>query len=283
MTIIFTVATLSILGILSAVILYVVAQKFKVQGDPRVDQVEAALPLANCGGCGYPGCRNFAEACVAAGDLSDLYCPVGGQACMEAVADILGKKVSLKDPLIAVVRCQGTHAYRAKTSVYDSAPVCAVAASLYGGDTACAYGCLGMGDCVQVCKFEAIYMNSDTGLPVVIEDKCTACGACAQACPRSLIELRKRGPKNRRIFVGCMNQDKGPAAKKACTVACIGCGLCVKACPFEAITLNNNFAYIDPGKCRLCRKCVPVCPTHAILEINFPEIKAKLEPAQVNV
>lgn len=283
MTIISTITTLSVLGILAAVVLYVVAQKFKVQGDPRVDQVEAALPLANCGGCGYPGCRNFAEACVAAGDLSDLYCPVGGQACMEAVADILGKKVSPKDPLIAAVRCQGTYAHRAKTSVYDSAPVCAVAASLYGGDTGCAYGCLGLGDCVQVCKFEAIFMDPDTGLPVVSEDKCTACGACVQACPRSIIELRKRGPKNRRIFVSCVNQDKGPAAKKACAVACIGCGLCVKACPFEAITLKNNLAYIDYDKCRLCRKCVPVCPTHAIVAVNMPEIKAKPESAPAKV
>ncbi len=281
MTIVFTIVTLSVLGILSAVILYAVAQKFKVQGDPRVDQVEAALPLANCGGCGYAGCRNFAEACVAAEDLTDLYCPVGGQACMDAVADILGKKVSQKDPLIAVIRCQGSYAHRAKTSLYDSAPACSIAASLYGGDTGCAYGCLGLGDCVKACKFQAIFMNPDTGLPEVIDDKCTACGACVKACPRFIIELRRRGPKNRRIFVSCINQDKGPVAKKSCAVACIGCGLCVKACPFEAITLKNNLAYIDHEKCRLCRKCAPVCPTHAIVEMNLPELKAASEPAGV--
>ena len=274
MTIVSTIITLSVLGILAAVILYVVAQKFKVHEDPRIDQVEAALPLANCGGCGYPGCRNFAEACVAAEELTDLYCPVGGPACMEGVAKILGKELSAKDPMIAVVRCNGTFTHRAKTSVYDSAPTCAIAASVYGGDTGCAYGCLSLGDCVKACKFDAIHINPDTGLPAVVEEKCTACGACVKACPRFIIELRKRGPKNRRIFVNCMNQDRGPVAKKACAVACIGCGLCVKACPFDAITLKNNLAYIDFEKCRLCRKCAPVCPTKAITEANLPERKA---------
>ena len=132
---------------------------------------------------------------------------------------------------------------------------------------------------MKACKFDAIHIDPDTGLPVVIDEKCTACGACVKACPRFIIELRKRGPKSRRIFVNCISQDKGPVAKKACTVACIGCGLCVKACPFEAITLKNNLAYIDYDKCRLCRKCAPVCPTHAIIEANLPERKAAPKPA----
>ena len=118
---------------------------------------------------------------------------------------------------------------------------------LYGGETGCSYGCLGCGDCVAACQFDAIHMNPETGLPEVDEEKCTACGACAKACPKSIIEIRPQGKKSRRIYVQCVNKDKGAVARKACTVACIGCGKCVKVCPFEAITLENNLAYIDPN------------------------------------
>jgi ferredoxin len=115
-------------------------------------------------------------------------------------------------------------------------------------------------------------MDSESGLPIV-KDNCIACGACVKACPRAIIELRDKGKKDRRIFVSCVNQEKGAPAKKNCSVACIGCGKCVKVCPFEAITMNNNLAYIDYSKCKLCRKCVPECPTDAIHELNFPPRK----------
>ena len=137
----------------------------------------------------------------------------------------------------------------------------------------CAYGCLGNGDCVAACQFGAIVVNPETGLPEVDETKCTACGACVKACPRNIIELRKKGVKGRRIYVGCVNRDKGAVSRKVCAVSCIGCGKCVRTCPFEAITLENNLAYIDAEKCRLCRKCVAECPTGGIREINFPPRK----------
>jgi ferredoxin len=120
-------------------------------------------------------------------------------------------------------------------------------------------------------------MNPETGLPEVIDDKCTACNACVTACPNNIIELRKKAKKDRKIYVSCVNQDKGPVAKKSCDVACIGCGKCVKVCPFDAITLNNFLAFIDSDKCKLCRKCVPECPTNAIIEIGFPPKKPKVE------
>ena len=239
--------------------------------------MESILPGANCGGCGKPGCRGFAEATVKATSLDGLFCPVGGAETMTKVAAALGMEVTVQTPQIAVVRCNGTCDHRQRTSQYDGYKSCAIEHSLYRGETDCTFGCLGCGDCVTACPFDAIHMD-ENGLPVVSEEKCVACGACVKACPRNIIELRNKGVKDRRVFVCCVNKDKGNISRKACTAACIGCGKCVKECPFEAITLENNLAYIDFRKCRLCRKCVSVCPTHAIHEVNFPPRKIT-EPA----
>lgn len=270
-TIIQTIVILSGLGLLLSLVLFLVAKKFKVEEDPRIDEVEKTMPGANCGGCGYAGCRAFADAAVKAGNLDNNFCPVGGNEVMKKVAAILGYEVKEKAPMVAVVRCNGTCENRAKTNTYDGALSCRVKASLYSGDTACSYGCLGCGDCVAACEFGAITMNPLTGLPVVDESKCTACGACAKACPKNIIELRNKGPRSMRLFVSCMNKDKGPAVKKACLAACIGCGICAKTCTHEAITVESNLAYIDFNKCKLCRECEAMCPTGAIHGVNFPK------------
>lgn len=267
---IYSILTLCVLGVLSAVVLYFVARKFQVSEDPRVDIVEAMLPGINCGGCGFPGCRALADALVNKEDISQLYCPVGGGDTMNGIAAYLGKAAGEKEVQVAVVRCGGSCAKRARINRFEGAASCAVVASLYGGETACTYGCLGQGDCAASCNFDALSMNPETGLPVVNEDNCTACGACVRACPKIIIELRKKGIKNRRVYVSCVSKDKGAVTRRACSVGCIACGKCVKICPFGAITLENNLAYIDPVKCKLCRKCVPECPTDAIVEVNFP-------------
>ncbi len=269
------VATLGAIGAGSAAILYFVGRKFHVEEDPRIAEVNEALPAANCGGCGFPGCSAFASACVKADELEGLFCPVGGQDTMDRVAEILGKTAGASAKKIAVVRCSGSCEERPRLNLYDGASNCTIAAALYGGDTGCSFGCYGLGDCEASCTFDAIHINPETMLPEVVEDKCTACGACVKACPKDIIELRKQGPKSRRIYVSCVNKDKGAVARKACNVACIGCSKCQQACPFEAITIENNLAYIDDDKCRLCRKCVPVCPTTSILELNFPPKKEK--------
>ena len=270
-TVIWTVAILAVLGLLLALILFWVARKFKVDEDPRIDEVEKVMPGANCGGCGFAGCRAFADAAVKAASLDNQYCPVGGDEVMQKVASILCLTVAAKAPQVAVVRCNGSCANRPVVNDWDGAASCRVKAALYSGDTLCAFGCLGCGDCVAACQFDALAMDPQTGLPVVDEKKCAACGACVKACPKHIIELRNQGPRGMREYVSCVNKDKGPAAKKACAAACIGCGLCEKTCQHGAVTVADNVAYIDFTKCKLCRECEAVCPTGAIHGVNFPK------------
>lgn len=274
-TFIWTIVILAGLGLVLSLVLYFIAKKFKVDEDPRIDEVEKVMPGANCGGCGFAGCRAFADAAVKAPNLDNNYCPVGGNEVMKKVAAILGYEVKDKAPQVAVVRCNGTCDNRPVTNVYDGAPSCKVKAALYSGDTGCPFGCLGCGDCVNACVFGAISMDPATGLPVVDESKCTACGACAKACPKHIIEIRNKGPRSMRVFVSCVNKDKGAVARKACNAACIGCGKCAKVCAHEAITVADNVAYIDFTKCKLCKKCVAECPTGAIHAVNFPVLPPK--------
>lgn len=271
--VLYSLLALGGLSLLFATVIFFVEKKFKVIEDPRIDQVQEVLPGANCGGCGYPGCRGLAEAIVKAGNMDHLFCPVGGNEVSKKVANVLGIEVKEKAPQVAVIRCNGSFTNAPQRAKYEGAQSCAFAHQLFAGESGCPNGCLGYGDCVKACLFDAIYINPETGLPVVIEDKCTACGACVKACPRNIIELRNKGPKSKRIFVSCVNKEKGAIARKNCSVACIGCGKCVKACPHDAITLKDNLAYIDYEKCKLCRQCVAECPTGAILEINFPPRK----------
>jgi len=275
-SILYSAVLLASIGIVAAVILYVVSKKFYVYENPLIGEVDEILPAANCGGCGSPGCKAFAEKLVNTEDISELFCPVGGNDVMKQVAGLLGKEVAEKDPTVAVILCQGGCDVRPKTTIYQGPRSCAISSLVYGGETDCQYGCLGDGDCVDVCDFDAMYMDEETGLPVIITDKCTSCGACVKACPRDIIEMRPLNKRDLKIFVGCLNEDKGGIAKKACNVACIGCSKCEDICPKDAVVMTDTLAYIDPALCTLCRKCVEVCPTHSIIETNFPPKKVKI-------
>lgn len=267
------VIVLGAIAFIAAVVLYIISKKFAVEEDPRLQDVIEVLPGANCGGCGFAGCSALADALVKGADkgsIEGLLCPVGGQQVMGEVADLLGMAIQNTDPMVAVVRCHGTCELRKRVAEYDGLRTCSAMHATGAGETACGYGCLGCGDCVEACLFDAIHINKLTGLPEVDDDKCTACGACVKACPRNIIELRKKGIKNRRIYVSCVNKEKGAISMKGCKVSCIACGKCAKACAFDAIKIENNLSYIDFHKCKLCKKCVEACPTNAIVAVNFP-------------
>ena len=286
--ILIAVIVLGAIGLIAALVLFLCSKKFAVYEDPRIAQVGSLLPGANCGGCGFPGCSGMANALVKGaneGSIEGLSCPVGGSETMTQVADLLGMAIANGEPKVAVVRCNGSCEIRPKIAEYNGLRSCAAMNACGAGETGCGYGCLGCGDCVNACQFGAIAINEATGLPEVDDNKCTACGACTKVCPRNIIELRKKGVKNRRVYVGCVNKDKGAVSMKACKQSCIGCGKCEKECPFGAITIENNCSYIDFNRCRMCRKCVNICPTKAIVAVNFPApkpIEQKTEEKEAN-
>lgn len=278
--ILIAVVALAVLGFVLALLLYVVSKRFAVKEDPRIGQVLEVLPGANCGGCGFPGCGGMAAACVKAADagsLGDLNCPVGGAPCMEKVAGILGMEAAVATPKLAIVRCNGTCEVRPRVTTYDGVKSCRIANSTCMGETQCAYGCLGCGDCVAACQFDAIHMNPKTGIPEVDATKCTACGACAKACPRGIMEVRNvSGDKKDAFVVTCMNMDKGADAMKICGSSCIACKKCQNACGSDAVHVGNNVAYINPEACVLCGACFEACPRGAIASISIKGIERKV-------
>lgn len=259
MEIIIPIITMGVLGLLFSTGLVLAYQRLRVEEDPKIQEVSEILPQANCGACGYSGCRAFAEA-VVKGDITANGCPVGGEDVAQQIADTLGVEAGEIIKKVVRLHCRGTQQAAKDRGAYLGITTC-YAANLIGGNKQCTYGCLGYGDCVFVCQFDALFMRED-GLPEVVEDKCTACGQCVDACPRNLFELH---PIDQNIIVFCRSLDRGPAAKKACKNACIGCGICVRACPV-AIVLEENLARITAYK-KIEPDTIPAiekCPTDSI-------------------
>ena len=259
MNILIPVLTMMALGFLFSAGLVFAYKKLKVEEDPRVEKVTEMLPQANCGACGYSGCRAFAEA-VVQGKASPASCPVGGEEGAQEIAAALGIQTGEIIKKVARVHCRGTKEAAKDKGPYWGIPTCE-AAHLLGGQKLCFYGCLGFGDCVKACPFDAIYMEKD-GLPRVDDEKCTACGKCVDACPRNILELH---PLNQNIFVFCRSLDRGPTARKVCKNSCIACGICSRACP-EAIPIEDNLAKILNYKNIIPEKTPEIekCPTQAI-------------------
>jgi RnfABCDGE-type electron transport complex B subunit len=260
------ILTMGLLGLLFSIGLSLAYQKLKVEEDPKVEKINEILPQANCGACGYSGCRAFAEV-VAQGKAEVSGCPVGGDDVSQKIAEIMGTDAGKAERKVARLHCRGDHQAAKDKGIYLGITTC-YAAHIIGGNKQCVYGCLGYGDCVSACPFDAIEMGEE-GLPEVDEAKCTACGKCVDACPRNLFELH---PVSQNIMVFCRSLDSGAAAKKSCKNACISCGICVRACP-EAIVLENNLAKIKDYK-KISPEEIPAiekCPTDAIGQIKKEE------------
>lgn len=269
MTILIPILVLGIMAAIMGMILAYASKKFEVKVDERVEKIYEALPGANCGACGYPGCMGYAEA-VATGNVQTNLCTVGGGDTVEKISLIIGVEGQVHtEKKVARVMCKGDNTKTNKKYELDVKIKTCVAANLnFWGDKSCNYGCVGYGDCERICPFDAIHVN-EKGVAVVEEDKCTSCGKCVLACPEHVIKIV---PKKSRYSVHCCSKDIAAITRKACTVGCIACSICVKNCPVSAITIDNNVAVINPAKCTNCGICELKCPTNAIFgdvkEIN---------------
>lgn len=267
------VILLSATGAVLGLFLVISSIKFNVKKDPMLEQVEEALPGANCGACGKPGCFNMAEA-MFKGEAEVDSCPPGGEETAQQIARILGKDSSeKKEKTTAYIRCKGmTDDIATKKFDFIGIGSCLMADRIGGGWKSCEFGCLLYGDCVQACPFDALHMT-DQG-PAVDLEKCTSCGLCVKACPRDIIEIIPL--KKKTHIVSCISTEKGGRVRKQCKVGCIGCGLCVKACKFDAIKVEDNLAVIDQEKCKMCQACVKACPQNTIDIVEDPSKKKKV-------
>lgn len=255
MSIVLVGATGCILGFF----LSFMSEKFKVETNPKEEEVLAALPGNNCGGCGFPGCSGCAKA-IANGEAPVDQCPVGGAPVAAEIAKIMGVEAEAKEPEVAFVRCNGTCENAKNKYEYSGVNSCSAMALVPGGGPkSCSFGCMGFGDCVEACQFDAIHIVD--GISLVDPDACKGCGACAKACPRNIIEMI---PKSSTEMVLCRNKNKGKAVMDVCSVGCIACGLCEKNCPSDAIHVVDNIAHIDQSKCTGCGTCVTKCPRKII-------------------
>ena len=269
MNILYALLLLGILGGVFGLILAIASKVFEVKTDPRLAEILDALPGANCGGCGYPGCAGCAAA-ILAGTAPVNACAPAGAANAAAIAEIMGQAAPSGERQVAFVRCNGGVNAK-KRFDYVGVKDCMAATKVAAGPLECAFGCLGFGSCVSACQFGAMSIGPN-GSAVVDPDKCTACMACAKACPRHLIVSV---PVSKKVHVACANQDKGKAAMSVCANSCIGCGLCQKECKKDAIHVVNGVAVIDYEKCVNCKMCTKVCPRDAILPIATAEEKEK--------
>lgn len=270
------VLSLGGLGLVFGCLLGFANKKFSVEVDPKIPQVRECLPGANCGGCGFAGCDAYAEAIVN-GEAKPNRCNAGGAVAAEKIAKVLGVEVETSDPICAHVKCNGTcSACKEKFEYYGALDCRQAALTPGGGSKACQFGCLGLGSCVSVCQFGAIKIVD--GVAKIDDNKCVACGACKETCPKGLIDFV---PVKSKVRIDCSNKEKGKDVMTVCEAGCIGCGLCAKNCPKEAITMEGNLPVFDYSKCVGCGICANKCPKHAIenlRKVNKPVVDGAAKP-----
>ena len=229
--------------------------------DEKFPAIRGCLPGANCGACGYAGCDGYASALASGEETKTNKCVAGGADVAKALAEACGGEFEAVEEKRAFVKCSGDCSKTSKKADFKGAKTCAAAKLLFSGDGACAYGCIGYGDCAAVCPEQAI--NVINGIAHINIARCTGCGMCANTCPNGVIAVLKASAATK---VKCSSKDKGAAVRKKCTAGCIGCGLCMKNCPNGAITVVNNLATINYDLCTNCGKCKTVCPAKCIVD-----------------
>lgn len=231
---------------------------FKVETDEREEKIGKILPGANCGGCGYAGCSAFAKAIVAEGAEITRCNLMTGEKLTE-ISVIMGVQGSKKEKKRAYVICKGTCNVAKEKYEYYGVNDCTTASQLGGGAKSCAYGCLGLGTCVQKCPFGALSIKD--GIAFVDKEKCTGCSVCSNVCPKGIIKMIEVKPQ---AAVGCASRDKGAVVRNLCDAGCIGCKICEKKCEFNAIHIEDNLARVDTSKCTACGLCAEACPKKII-------------------
>ncbi|MBE0475525.1 MAG: RnfABCDGE type electron transport complex subunit B [Coriobacteriia bacterium] len=255
------IGALALMGLVIGAALAVASRAFHVEVDERVARVNTMLPGANCGACGNPSCFQVAVGMVE-GTLPPTACTAGGPSVAEAVCETLGLEKATMAAVVSARHCGGgTRAERAFD--YSGVLSCNAVQRVGGGDLACAWGCLGYGDCVSACPFDAIHLD-ERRLPVIDLRKCTGCGLCVKECPRDRFKLLEMIPDDAAVVVRCSAHDKPALRKKTCPVCCIACKKCEKACESDAIHVEDGNAVIDYAKCTACGVCVEVCPQDCI-------------------
>lgn len=248
------------IGAAAAIILAVASQLLKVEENPLIEEVAEVLPGANCGGCGFAGCEAYAVAVVTNPDIPANLCVVGGAETTAKVGELSGKAAAVGDPVVSFRRCSRVEGNVKAKFDYIGTATCASAALLEGGPWMCAWACLGLGDCLRACPFDAMYIEN--GMVEIIPSKCVSCGQCVKSCPRSILQLI---PRNARVMSYCATREKMKSVSDVCEVGCINCLKCLKACPADAITYEKRRIEIDHTACRefgaACGEaCVASCP-----------------------
>jgi len=261
-TIVFAVISVTVIGVICSFILSIVSKLLYVKIDERITLLTNIMPGANCGACGYPGCSGYASALIEDNAKANL-CTPGGASLLAKISEILGVDAGSIEKKTAVVLCSGDENTRNKKMEYSGLLTCEAAKQHYSGQSACAYGCLGYGDCEKACSSGAICMED--GLAKIITALCTGCGLCVKACPNKIVSIENAGIP---VFVACKNTEKGAVTRKKCGAGCIACTKCVKECPAGAVAIINNLAVIDYAKCNGCQKCSEVCMTKCILKMR---------------
>jgi Na+-translocating ferredoxin:NAD+ oxidoreductase RNF subunit RnfB len=263
MTIAIALAALGGLTLILALMLIIANKKLYVYEDPRIDVVEDLLPHANCGACGFPGCRPFAEA-VVSGTMLPGKCTVSSEEGRISIANYLGVALGAEEKQVARLACAGGTNVARNRAKYEGLKTCQAASLISGGGKGCFWGCLGHGDCDVVCDFDAITMNV-YGLPEVDEEKCTACGDCVEVCPKDLFSLQ---PISHQLWVNCKNLETGDEILEECQVGCTACGRCEMDAPGNLITMENGLPIVNYSENHKTKDPIQRCPTGAIVWLD---------------